>query len=174
MSQQLRIAGLVRESIVDGPGIRFAVFTQGCHHGCPGCHNPHSHDPQGGYDCSTASIMAEIEKNPLLTGVTFTGGEPLLQPKPLVALAEQVKANGLHLMIYTGYTLEELRDNPDPDVTTLLALCDVLVDGRYEQSLRDETLLFRGSRNQRMIDLIKTREQNTVICLPTEVNAGTH
>lgn len=165
MTEQLRVAGLVRESIVDGPGIRFVVFTQGCHHACPGCHNPHSHDPQGGYDCTVEGVMAEIDRNPLLTGVTFSGGEPLLQPKPLVTLAKQIKAKGLHLMMYTGYTIEELWQAADPDVLELLSLCDVLVDGRYVQSLREEGLSFRGSRNQRMIDLVQTREQQSVICV---------
>ena len=104
----VRIAGIVRESIVDGPGIRFVVFTQGCPHHCPGCHNPESHDPKSGYDCEIDKIMTEIEKDPLLKGVTFSGGEPFMQPEPLAELAQKVKEHGLDLFIYTGFLFEDL------------------------------------------------------------------
>ena len=78
----LRLAGIVRESIVDGPGIRFTVFCQGCPHGCPGCHNPETHDFKGGSDCSVDRLMEEIDKDPILAGVTFSGGEPFARQKP--------------------------------------------------------------------------------------------
>ena len=101
---EIRIAGLVANSIVDGPGVRYAVFTQGCFHNCAGCHNPHTHDPQGGTTADTADIIAAITRDPLLAGVTFSGGEPFLQPRPLAAIAAAVKP--LHIMTYTGYTFE--------------------------------------------------------------------
>lgn len=149
----LRLAGVIRESIVDGPGIRFVVFTQGCPHGCPGCHNPQSHDPNGGYDRDIQTIINEIDRDPLITGVTFSGGDPLMQPAPLAELAKQIKQRGLHLMIYTGFLFDQLIQSQNQDVQTLLSLTDIMIDGLYLQQQRDLTLKFRGSRNQRVVDV---------------------
>ena len=159
----IRIAGVVRESIVDGPGLRFAVFCQGCPHGCPGCHNPASHDFKGGYDCEISKIIAAVDANPLLDGVTFSGGEPFCQPEAFYVLAEEFKKRNLNLMAYSGYTYEELVDMNNPAVEKLLGMLDYLVDGRFIQSQRDLTLLFRGSSNQRVIDMPKTLEKGQVI-----------
>ena len=155
----LRIAGVVRESIVDGEGLRFVVFTQGCPHHCEGCHNPQTHNPDGGYLIEQSRIIKEFMKNPLLKGITFSGGEPFLQARQLIPIAEAVKANGQDVTIYTGYTLEELKAMYDPDVNILLSLCDVLIDGRFVLAERDLTLAFRGSRNQRIIDMTKENTQ---------------
>ncbi len=154
METTVRIAGVIRESIVDGPGIRFVVFTQGCPHHCEGCHNPQSHDFDGGYDCAISKIVTEIEKDPLITGVTFSGGEPFCQPEPLAELAKIVTAKGLNLIIYTGYRVEELLEmgRKQPAILELMGLADLLVDGRFVLAERDLNLLFRGSRNQRVID----------------------
>ncbi len=161
----VRIAGVVRESIVDGPGIRFVVFCQGCPHHCPGCHNAVTHDFDGGYDCSVEKILAAIDANPLLDGVTFSGGEPACQPEGFLALAKAVKERGLDIVMYSGYTYEELllMAEGDEALEALLQLVDVLVDGRYEAAQRDLTLLFRGSRNQRAIDLAKTRQAGEIV-----------
>ena len=153
MSKPIRLAGVIRESIVDGPGLRFVVFVQGCPHHCPGCHNPQSHDFSGGYDCDWEKILAEIKKNPLLDGVTLSGGEPLCQAEALLPLAKAVRALGLNIFIYTGDTLEHLLAQNDPQIMALLAQGDFLVDGPYIESQRDLTLLFRGSQNQRILDL---------------------
>lgn len=153
MNGTVRIAGVVRESIVDGPGLRFVVFTQGCPHHCPGCHNPQSHDFNGGYDCELGKILDAIDKNPLLSGVTLSGGEPFCQAQALLPLAQAVKSRGLGVMAYSGWTFEELLQLKDPAVRQLLEYCDILVDGRYEESLRDLTLRFRGSSNQRLLDV---------------------
>ncbi len=154
METTVRIAGVIRESIVDGPGIRFVVFTQGCPHHCEGCHNPQSHDFDGGYDCTISKIVTEIEKDPLITGVTFSGGEPFCQPEPLTELAKIVTAKGLNLIIYTGYRVEELLEmgRKQSAILELMGLADLLVDGRFVLAERDLNLLFRGSRNQRVID----------------------
>ncbi len=156
----IRMAGVIRESIVDGPGLRFVVFAQGCPHGCPGCHNPATHDFQGGTDCSLEKILAAIDQNPLLDGVTFSGGEPMSQPEAFYNLAEAIKERGLNLIIYTGYTYEELQKLGEsrPAVRKLLELTDLLIDGRFVLEQRDLSLLFRGSRNQRVIDMNRTRE----------------
>ena len=149
----LRIAGIVRQSIVDGEGLRMVLFTQGCPHSCPGCHNPETHAFDGGYDCESSVILAEFDKNPLLKGVTISGGEPFLQAEALVPLALAVKARGKDLWCYSGYTFEQLCAMAEKDsaVRELLSLLDVLVDGPYLHEQRDLTLRFRGSANQRII-----------------------
>ena len=149
----LRIAGLEPESIVDGPGLRFTVFVQGCPHHCPGCHNPQSHDFSGGKERSVQEIFAQIAKNPLITGVTFSGGEPFCQPKSLAVLAEKIKTTGLELAVYTGFFFEDLICDPSSDEFALLRLTDTLIDGPFLQDKRDISLDFRGSSNQRIIDV---------------------
>lgn len=171
MADSIRMAGIMRESIVDGPGIRFAIFCQGCPHDCPGCHNPETHDFAGGYDCSIDRILEEIDRDPMLAGVTFSGGEPMCQPVAFSKLGKAVKERGLDITIYSGYTLEQLIDRVKGKGTgkdlsveerkatlELLEMADILIDGPYVASLRDLTLAFRGSSNQRVIDLKKTRE----------------
>lgn len=154
----IRLAGVVRESIVDGPGLRFTVFCQGCPHGCPGCHNPATHQFQGGYDCEISKIVDAVDANPLLDGVTFSGGEPFCQPEAFDNLATEFKKRNLNIVAYTGYTYEELTAMKSEAVNSLLEKVDLLIDGKYVEKERDLTLLFRGSRNQRVIDMNKTRE----------------
>ena len=155
MAFKLRISGIEPESIVDGPGFRYVVFTQGCPHHCPGCHNPQTHAFDGGYFTDARTVIAQIEENPLLAGVTFSGGEPFCQAPALCELGRMIKARGMHLMVYSGYTLEQLleKGKREPAVAELLHLADLLVDGPYREEERDLTLEFRGSRNQRLIDL---------------------
>ena len=150
----IRLAGVVRESIVDGPGLRFTVFCQGCPHGCEGCHNPATHDFEGGYDCEISKIIAAVDENPLLDGVTFSGGEPMCQPEAFTVLAEELKKRNLNIMIYTGYTYEELLKLAEtrPAVGKLLELADYL----FILAQRDLTLPFRGSTNQRILDMKQT------------------
>lgn len=161
--QMLRIAGVIKQSIVDGAGLRFVVFTQGCPHRCKGCHNPQTHDFNGGYLIEQDKILAEFFKNPLLKGITFSGGEPFEQAEALIPIAEAVKTNGDDVTIYSGYTLEELTAKHDRHVDKLLLLCDVLIDGRFVLAERDLTLVFRGSRNQRIIDMNESRKCNKII-----------
>ncbi len=159
----IRLAGVIRESIVDGPGFRFVVFVQGCPHHCKGCHNPQSHDFAGGYLCDTGTLLAEIRKNPLLSGVTFSGGEPFCQPGPLAELGAEVKKLGLNLIVYSGYTYEKLNKMNSPDVHALLDLSDYLIDGKFLLEQRNLLLRYRGSDNQRIVDLKRTREQGDVV-----------
>ena len=155
----IRIAGLVAESYVDGDGIRFAIFMQGCLRHCEGCHNPETHALDGGRLVDTAEIIAEIKKNPLLDGITLSGGEPFLQVEAANEIALAAKNFGLNVWCYTGYKLEEL----PIEAESLLENIDVLIDGAFIERLRDLELQFRGSRNQRIIDLKKTREQNKIV-----------
>ena len=105
---EIRLAGLEPESIVDGPGYRFTVFVQGCPHNCPGCHNPQTHDFSGGHLADTDDVIAHLGKNPLVRGLTLSGGEPMMQPEPLYLIAKAAKEKGMNVWCYTGFTLEEL------------------------------------------------------------------
>ena len=162
-NKKLRIAGTVNDSIVDGPGIRYVVFTQGCPHHCPDCHNPQTHDFADGKDADVEKILTEIFGNPILSGVTFSGGEPFCQAEGLLPIAEAIKTKGMHLMIYTGYLLEQLQKMENPAVERLLELADVVVDGPFVIAEKNLTLAFRGSENQRVIDMVKSRASGDVV-----------
>lgn len=149
----MRIYGIVPESIVDGPGIRYVIFVQGCPHHCPGCHNPGSHAFNEGKEIDTSTIVAEFTRNPLLQGITLSGGEPMCQAAACYELAKEAKRVGLNVWLYTGYTLEDLQTEADPDRMKLLQIIDVLVDGPYKQAERSLDLRFRGSKNQRIITM---------------------
>lgn len=151
----IRLAGLVPESMVDGPGIRFTIFTQGCPHKCEGCHNPETHDFNSGRLADVDKIFSKIIANPLIKGVTFSGGEPFCQPESLAYLAALLKEKGYHVMSYSGYTFEELieKGKSNEHIKNLLSRLDVLVDGRFVLAERSLELRFRGSRNQRVLDV---------------------
>lgn len=147
----VRVAGRIAESIVDGPGLRYVLFTQGCPHRCPGCHNPDTHDFGGGTPVVLRDILADIRRNPLLRGVTFCGGEPFCQSEALIPLAAALKSLGYHLMAYTGYVWEDLAR--DSAASRLLPFLDMLVDGPFVAARRSLELRFRGSSNQRILDV---------------------
>ena len=155
MEHRLRVNGIVEESIVDGPGLRYVVFTQGCPHHCQGCHNPETHDVEGGQLMTVSEIFFQFLENPLLAGITFSGGEPFLQSAPLAELAQRVKKAGKNVVSFSGYTLEQLRKKAEssPAINDLLRSTDILIDGPYVEAERDLELLFRGSGNQRMLRL---------------------
>ena len=164
----MRIAGVMHESIVDGPGVRFVVFAQGCLHGCPGCHNPETWDPAGGEEWSARDLFKVIRKAPdKVKGVTLSGGEPFLQAGEMADLASLIRQRGLSIAVYTGYVYEDLLDmaEADPEVGRLLLAADLLVDGPYVSALRDIGLRFRGSANQRAIDMNATRAAGKVVLL---------
>lgn len=151
----LRLFGTVSESIVDGPGIRYVIFVQGCPHHCPGCHNPQSHDPAGGTPSDAASLWETIQKYPHIDGITFSGGEPFTHAAALAEIGKAAREKGLNVMTYSGYTYERLLDmaETDPDVKALLTVTNYLVDGPFLLAERDLTLKYRGSRNQRILDI---------------------
>ncbi|MCR4621426.1 MAG: anaerobic ribonucleoside-triphosphate reductase activating protein [Clostridiales bacterium] len=162
---KIRIAGVVNDSIVDGPGFRLAVFTQGCPHHCPGCHNPETHAFDGGKEDDTDRIISLMEGNPLLDGVTLTGGDPFCQCAPCAEIAEAAKKLGLNVWAYSGWTWEELSNTArtDPDTARLLSFTDVLVDGRFMLEKRTLELRFRGSKNQRLIDVPASLERGCAV-----------
>ncbi len=148
----MRIANTVGDSIVDGPGLRYVVFVQGCPHHCPGCHNPHTHDPAGGREVDPVSLFPAFD-DPLLDGLTLSGGEPLEQPESCAVLAREAKRRNLSVWVYTGYTFEYLLNEADPARMALLESADVLVDGPFLLAERSLDVPWRGSRNQRLLDL---------------------
>ena len=148
----IRLAGMTRDSIVDGPGIRTTFYVQGCPHHCPGCHNPETWPFEGGREVEPEELLAVVKANPLCKGVTFSGGEPFAQAAGLLPLAKMLKADGYEVASYTGYTFEQLLRGT-PDQRALLGSIDVLIDGPFILSQRSLELNFRGSRNQRVLNV---------------------
>lgn len=162
---ELRIAGSVRESVVDGPGLRFVIFAQGCRHGCNGCHNPGAWDPSGGALVKAEDLLEQIRNTRLIKGVTFSGGEPFLQAEQMAWLGREVKKLGLDVITFTGHTWEALLSLAEADkaVAELLQASDYIVDGPFILEERDLEIPFRGSRNQRFIDAVQSRLEGKVI-----------
>ena len=153
----LRIAGKVTESIVDGPGLRYVIFTQGCTKRCAGCHNPHTQELAGGYEVSIAELLKSILEVKLISGVTFSGGEPFLQAAACAELAKLIKEQRteLNIVAYSGYYYDELLVMAEQDsaIREFLQQVDILIDGPYDETQKSYGLPFRGSKNQSIIDL---------------------
>ena len=150
----LRVVNILEGTTVDGPGFRTSIYFAGCDHHCPGCHNPSTWDHEAGSDMSIAEIMERI--NDADCNVTFSGGDPMLQAEALLPLAEAIRRQGKTIWCYTGYTYEQVLH--DKSMSRLLPYLEVLVDGPFIESLRDTSLLFRGSSNQRLIDIDRSKE----------------
>ena len=158
----IRLHGIAKDSIVDGLGLRLAIFTQGCPHACEGCHNPQSHAMDGGREWNIAEIQQMMCSNPLLDGITLSGGEPFMQPQACWELATFAHSNQLSVWAYTGFTYEMLKKVKDDSTQALLNEIDVLVDGPFVLAERSLDLVFCGSRNQRVIDMKQTRTTGKV------------
>lgn len=156
--ETIYLAGKVNDSIVDGDGFRYTIFVQGCPHKCEGCHNPHTHNFGGGSLENIEDIYNEIVKNPLLDGVTFSGGEPFCQALPLAQLASLVHGHGLNVITYTGYDFEYLYDNANENnhYMDLINASDFIIDGKFIKQLKSYKYNFVGSGNQRIIDCNKS------------------
>ncbi len=150
------ISGYAPNSITDGPGLRFSVFCQGCVHHCPGCHNPETHEFGTGVKTDVTEIYKMIKKDPIVRGVTFSGGEPFCQPEGFYELAKLLKAAGYEIAAYSGFTFEELTKDKNSFEYKLLSLCDVLIDGRFELANRSLSAGFRGSTNQRVLNVAQS------------------
>ena len=151
----LKLSGIVEDNIVDGPGIRVTIFCQGCPHHCPGCHNPETWDFSGGTAMEEERLVQIVRSNPLCRGVTFSGGEPFAQAAGFARLARLLKAQGYEVASYSGYTFEQLLLGT-PEQRALLDTIDVLIDGPFVQAEKSLELAFRGSRNQRILDVPKS------------------
>ncbi|WP_019243719.1 MULTISPECIES: anaerobic ribonucleoside-triphosphate reductase activating protein [Bacillus] len=167
---KVRVAApLTYDSIVDGPGLRMVLWTQGCVHRCKGCHNPQTHDPLGGFELDCNDIIHQMRNAKLQKGITFSGGDPFLQPKALLSIAIEARKLGLDVWAYSGYRWEELinKNNPNyEDNLLLLREIDVLVDGRFIEKQKSIELLFRGSANQRIIDVQQSLKSLDVVLVP--------
>lgn len=163
----VRLAGIAYESLVNGPGLRRVFFAQGCKHNCKGCFNPSTHDFQGGELKDIDELVDDIKKNPMIKGITFSGGDPFEQAEEFSIIAEKVKELGLNIWCYTGYTFEHILKsmNNENNWSSLLYNIDVLVDGKFDEKKRDPKVKFRGSSNQRIIDVKKSISLKKVITL---------
>lgn len=164
---KIRIHDYIQESYVDGPGIRFTLFVQGCPHHCEGCHNPQTHAFDGGKEIDTQEIVDKMLKNPLIDGLTLSGGEPFSQVNACLVLIKQLKqANSSYdVVVYTGYTFEQLLEwgQKAPHVIELLSNIDYLIDGPFILSQRDLELDFRGSRNQRILNARQSLKEHKAV-----------
>jgi len=160
---ELRVAGIVKESVVDGPGFRYVIFSQGCERRCKGCHNPDTHAMDGGYVVETESIIEDIRQSRYIDGVTFSGGEPFLQAEAFIDIAEKLGEDNINIICYTGFTYEELTESKYESRIRLLGLIDTLIDGPYVEELKDLGLPYRGSGNQRIIDVKSSLRQQKVV-----------
>lgn len=157
----LSIIDIIEDTTVDGPGFRTTIYAAGCPNQCPGCHNPESWDINKGHKVSTDEILEKVLADDF-ANVTFSGGDPMFQPEGFTKLAQAIKQKSKKtIWCYTGYKFEKILDNPKQ--AALLSHIDVLVDGRFKQAYRDESLLFRGSSNQRLIDVKASLKKNEVI-----------
>ncbi len=162
--ETVRIAGMKKHSSVNGPGVRCVIFFQGCPHHCKGCQNPETWDPQGGQEVSVEKLIREISEIRYLDGITLSGGDPLLQGKAAGLIAVAAKQRGLNVWAYTGWTFEQLREAGHEDAWGALKYIDVLVDGRFEAEKLTEEAIWRGSSNQRLIDVQESlRRGETVL-----------
>lgn len=153
------ILRIIPGTTADGPGLRTAVYMAGCAHRCPGCHNPQSHAPDAGTLMSLSDIISRIKDEDF--DVTLTGGDPLYDPVALIPLISAIKDAGYNIWLYTGFSWEEIVR--DSKLTDAVSYADVLVDGRYEESLRDTSLRFRGSSNQRLIQVSPSLKADKII-----------
>ena len=158
----MRMFGLVENSYVDGPGIRMAIFFQGCLRHCEGCHNQGSWPMYGGEKIDIEVLLKKMDGDPLLTGITLSGGEPFLQPQAALTLARFAHSRGLSVWCYSGYSFEEIREWEDNRLA-LLKEIDVLVDGPFEIDRMSLDIPWRGSANQRLVDVKKSLEKGELV-----------
>ena len=157
----ISVLDIIEDTMVDGPGFRTSIYCAGCQHQCEGCHNPQSWDFEGGHAMTTEEIMRVIEADPY-ANVTFSGGDPMYQPEGFAELAHAIRQRTEKtIWCYTGFTFENLMKNPRQ--RALVEQLDVLVDGPFVKALRDENLRFRGSKNQRLIDVKQSMSQGHVV-----------
>ena len=164
MDDKIRLSGLIHESLVNGPGLRRVFFSQGCNHNCKGCFNPETHDFNGGESFIMDNLIDDVRINPIISGVTFSGGDPMEQADKFSYIAKKFKELNLNIWCYTGYTFEVLmnKSRNDNNIKELLGNIDVLIDGKFCEEKKVEGLKYRGSSNQRIIDVKKSLSSGEV------------
>lgn len=167
LDKSIRLSGIIYESLVNGPGLRRVLFSQGCKHNCKGCFNPSTHCYDGGELKNMDELLDDIRKNPMLKGITFSGGDPFEQASKFAYMAKKIKETNLNIWCYTGYTFEYIFEhrNEHEGWEQLLNNIDVLVDGKFEEDKKSNKLKYRGSSNQRIIDVKKTLKMKQIIIL---------
>lgn len=168
MDKKIRLSGIAYESLVNGPGMRRVFFAQGCKHNCKGCFNPMTHDFNSGEIRDMDELLQEVRENPMLKGVTFSGGDPWEQAEKFAYMAKEIKNMGLNVWSYTGYTFEYIREHMEEKKgwKDLLESIDVLVDGPFQEDKKQDGLRFRGSYNQRIIDVKESLRLGEVVVIP--------
>lgn len=160
----VRIAGSKPHSAVNGPGVRYVLFMQGCHHHCRGCQNPETHALQGGEELTVQEVLSDILATRYLDGVTLSGGDPFAQPEACYALAKSIHEAGMNLWVYSGWTFAQIMEGKAGDMAReVLPYIDVLVDGPYVESLRSEEVIWRGSSNQMLVDVQESLKQGYAV-----------
>lgn len=170
MDKNIRLSGLIHESLVNGPGIRRVFFSQGCKHNCHGCFNVETHSFNGGYLFNMDELLSDIKENPMIKGVTFSGGDPFEQSDKFSYMARELKKLNVNIWCYTGYRFEDLIDDEKEKYHwgELLRNIDVLIDGKFDKNRASEDLKYRGSDNQRIIDVKKSLEKKELILFHIE------
>ena len=165
MAEKIRLAGIAQNSLVNGVGLRKVFFSQGCSHACKNCFNPSTWSFEGGEMVDIDELVKQVNDEYFLDGVTFSGGDPFQQADKFAILAKKLKEFHINIWCYTGYTWEELLElsKTNNDVADLINCCDVIVDGPFIQEKHDPNLLFRGSSNQRIIDVAQSIKQHNIV-----------
>ena len=161
-NDEIRLSGIIEESVVDGPGYRFVIFTQGCPKSCFMCHNAETQSLTGGYIEKIDNIISNFSKESLITGITISGGEPFIQPEKVLKLVKAAKKINLNVLLYSGFYYEQLRTLDNKAINQILDTADYLIDGPFEYQIKNLNLLFRGSENQRIIDLNLTKNSEEI------------
>lgn len=162
LNKEIKLSGIIKESIVDGPGFRYVIFTQGCPKRCFMCHNSETQSLDGGYFENVDNIVKDFSQNPLIEGITISGGEPFIQPEPVLYLVKKAKENNLNVLLYSGNYYHQLKALNNKYIDEILKEADYLIDGPFEIWNKSLNVLFRGSTNQRIIDLKKSKDINNL------------
>jgi anaerobic ribonucleoside-triphosphate reductase activating protein len=168
LGKTIRLSGIAYESLVNGPGLRRVFFSQGCKHNCKGCFNPDTHDFSGGEERDMDELIQDVTENPMIKGVTFSGGDPFERAEEFAYMAKQFKKYGINVWSYTGYTYEYIMENlyKVPGWKDLMDNLDIIVDGRFEEDKQEDALRFKGSSNQRIIDVKASVGSGKLILFP--------
>lgn len=172
MGRKIRLAGIAYESLVNGPGMRRVFFSQGCNHNCKGCFNPDTHDFSGGEERDMDELIEDVLDNPIIKGVTFSGGDPMERAEEFAYMAKKFRENGLNVWSFTGYTFEYILEHLDDRIgwREFINNIDVLIDGRFDETKMDDGIRFRGSSNQRIINVKESLDKGEIVLVHEYMN----